>query len=180
MNTPGTLIPFGYTIPDAETRLQEMMNTPDTLLLDIRYRPASQYRPQWNKKRLLAQWGKRYTHSRELGNINYRDRSLPIVLLDPEPTITTAAHFLESGYTIVVMCTCKDYDTCHRKLVVELIQQRQASFLRCPECGGLLTRDPWGYPCIVDGQEVCETCMIVYELFHTKATQEMSEIELRA
>ncbi len=178
MSTSGKLIPFGYTIPDAETRLQEIMSIPDTLLLDIRFRPVSRYRPQWNKKQLIARWGKWYAHNRKLGNINYRDRSQLIVLVEPEPTITEVAYYLEGGYNVVVMCACKEYDTCHRKLVIELIQQRQVSFPHCPECGELLTRDPWGYPCIVEGQEVCETCMIVYELFHTKATQEMSEIEL--
>jgi len=177
MTTPGKLIPFGYTIPDAEKHLQEIMSDPETLLLDIRLRPVSRYRPQWNKSRLKAQWKGRYAHSRKLGNINYQDRSQPIVLLDPEPTITTAARYLEGGYTIVVICACKDEETCHRKLVVKLIQQRQASFPRCPDCGELLTRDPWGYPCIVEGQEVCETCMIVYEVFHTKATQDTSEVE---
>jgi len=151
--------------------LQEIMSTPDTLLLDIRYRPVSRYRPQWNKKRLLARWGKRYAHSSKLGNINYRDRTLPIVLVEPEPTITQVAYNLEGGYNIVVMCACKDEHTCHRTPVIELIQQRQASFPRCPECGELLTRDPWGYPCMIDGQEVCETCMIVYELFHTRAQE---------
>ena len=117
------------------------MSNPYTLLLDIRYRPISRYRPQWNKSRLQAQWGTRYKHCRTLGNINYKDRSQPIVLLDPEPTITIVAQHLESGNNIIVMCACKSHDECHRKPVIELIQQRQASFPRCPECGDVLTRD---------------------------------------
>ena len=178
MSIPGILIPFGYATSDAEPRLHELMSNPSTLLLDIRYRPISRYRPQWNKSRLQAQWGKRYKHCRTLGNINYKDRSLPIVLLDPEPTITIVAQHLEGGNNIIVMCACKSYDECHRKPVIEQVEQRrvdlkehleqwQASLPRCPECGDVLTRDAWGYPCIVEGQEVCETCMIVYELFHT-------------
>ncbi len=168
MSNPGRLIPFGYTIPDAETRLNDIMSDPGTLLLDIRSRPVSRYRPQWNKSRLKAQWGRRYAHSRNLGNINYKDRSLPIVLRAPEPSITTAARFLERGSTIVVVCACKDYDICHRKLVTELIEQRRASFPRCPECGDLLPPDFFGEPCVVEGRVVCETCMIVSDLFQRK------------
>jgi len=177
MTTVGKLIPFGYTTPDAEQHLHEIMGDPETLLLDIRLRPVSRYRPQWNKSRLKAEWKGRYAHCRTLGNVNYKDRSQPIVLLAPEPTITTIARYVEGGYTIVVMCACKDYDTCHRKTVIERIEQRRASFPRCPECGELLTRDPWGYPCIVEGQEVCETCMIVYELFHTNSKGHTSDVE---
>ncbi len=100
MSALGTLIPFGYAIPDAETRLNEIMSDPETLLLDIRSRPVSRYRPQWNKSRLKAQWGRR--------------------------------------------------------------------FARCPECGDLLTPDFFGEPCMVEGQVVCETCMIVSELFQRR------------
>ncbi len=174
MSALGTLIPFGYTISDAEIRLQEIMSNPGTLLLDIRSRPVSRYRPQWNKSRLKAQWGRRYAHTRNLGNINYKDRSLPIVLRAPEPSITTAARFLERGYSIVVLCACKDDATCHRKLVTELIEQRRASFARCPECGDLLTPDFFGEPCVAEGQVVCETCMIVSELFQRRGTYDDS------
>jgi len=30
---------------------------------------------------------------------------------------------LQHGYSVVLLCACKDYETCHRKVVAEMIQQ---------------------------------------------------------
>ena len=123
---PGTLYHCGYTAPGAEAEIEQFMRDPHTLLLDIRLRPLSRWRPMWNKKQLQARWGKRYLHCRDLGNVNYNDRSLPIVLCNPGPPLTLAAWCLGRGYSLVLLCACKEYVTCHRKVVVELLEQRLA------------------------------------------------------
>ena len=122
---PGTLYTLGYAIPGATVELEEMMLDTRVLLIDIRVRPQSRWWPVWNKKQLRARWVGRYTHEKRLGNINYRNRSLPVVLHGPhvEQAIMGAVDLLRQGYSLVLLCACKDYETCHRKVVAEMIQQ---------------------------------------------------------
>lgn len=121
---PGTLYTLGYATPGALAELEEVMQDESVLLIDIRLRAGSRWWPAWNKKQLRARWAGRYTHEKRLGNINYRDRSLPVVLHGPhiEQAIEGAVSLLQVGFSLVLLCACKDYDTCHRKVVAEMIQ----------------------------------------------------------
>ncbi len=121
----GTLYTLGYAAPGSSDALEELMTASEVLLVDIRLRPRSRWWPVWNKKQLRERWGSRYTHEKKLGNDNYRDRSLPVVLHGPSPeqSIAGAAALLQHGYSVVLLCACKDYETCHRKVVAEMIQQ---------------------------------------------------------
>ncbi len=124
-NVPGTLYTLGYATLGAMAELEERMRDVRVLLIDIRVRPQSRWWPVWNKKQLRARWAGRYTHEKRLGNINYRDRSLPVVLHGPnvEQAIEGAVGLLKVGFSLVLLCACKDYETCHRKVVAEMIQQ---------------------------------------------------------
>ena len=121
---PGTLYTLGYAAPGATDELEQVMLDASVLLIDIRVRPQSRWWPVWNKKQLRERWAGRYTHEKRLGNINYRDRSLPVVLHGPnvEQAIEGAVGLLQVGISLVLLCACKDYDTCHRKVVAEMIQ----------------------------------------------------------
>ena len=122
---PGTLYTLGYATPGAADELEEVMHDTSVLLIDVRVRPQSRWWPLWNKKQLRARWAGRYTHEKRLGNINYRDHSLPVVLHGPhvEQAIEGAVSLLRQGYSLLLLCACKEYDTCHRKVVAEMIQQ---------------------------------------------------------
>ena len=125
MVAPGTLYTLGYATPGAAVELEQVMQDASVLLIDIRERAQSRWWPHWNKKQLREKWGSRYTHEKKLGNVNRRDRSLPIVLRGPHPeqAIAGMVALLRHGYSLVLLCACKDYETCHRKVVAEMIQQ---------------------------------------------------------
>lgn len=63
----------------------------------------------------------RYLHIKNLGNVNYNQPGQPIQLLNPDEAVTQAVYSLRDGYSLLLLCACKDYERCHRKLVFELI-----------------------------------------------------------
>lgn len=115
----GKLVPFGYSVPGAAAHLETLMCDEQTYLVDIRSAPGSRRLPQWNKSVLQAKYGRRYLWLGEtLGNVNdHHDR--PIVLANPGAGIPRLINGLSKGYTLVLLCTCKQYETCHRRAVVE-------------------------------------------------------------
>jgi uncharacterized protein (DUF488 family) len=120
----GILYTLGYTHPDATTTLQTLMTSdPKMLLIDIRYSPRSRWFPQWSKKQLQASWGDRYQHMKALGNVNYHLADAPIQLLDPEMGIRWVVEQLQAGYSLILLCACREYDRCHRKVVEEQVMQ---------------------------------------------------------
>lgn len=132
----GVLYTFGYAGAGAGAgdALDAVMLAPMMLLVDIRLRPQSRYWPVWNKKHLLARWGSRYTHEKQLGNVNYKNRSLPVQLcgLRVEQAILGLVALLKQGYSVTLLCACRDFETCHRKVVAELIQHGMQGV--CPAC----------------------------------------------
>jgi uncharacterized protein (DUF488 family) len=120
----GTVQTLGYMHPDAATTLAAWMaSDPMTVLVDIRYSPRSRWRPQWTKKALEAAYGGRYIHVKAFGNVNYRDPVAPIRLLDPDAGVRWALKTLHAGYSLILLCACKEDDRCHRKTVATLIEQ---------------------------------------------------------
>lgn len=116
---------LGYATPDAGQRLYAMMEDDQMVLVDIRYRAGSRYRPEWNKGHLRARYGARYAHIPALGNVNYRkeDREKGIVLKDAEAGLEKLNKLVQAGYTPILLCACKDYETCHRKVVYDMLMQ---------------------------------------------------------
>jgi uncharacterized protein (DUF488 family) len=118
----GELFTVGYADPIGAARLEQLMSLPQTKLVDIRYSPRSRWRPEWNKKALLEKYGQHYTHLKALGNINYNKSSEPIQLADPAASIVECAQWLLQGWSLILLCACKNYEQCHRKVVYELLQ----------------------------------------------------------
>jgi hypothetical protein len=121
MTQPGTLATIGYLEPDAQARIEAFLARSRAYLVDIRLRPYLRFRPQWNRPALYARYRGRYVHLRGLGNVHYQDKRLPIHLLDPEPHIHHLAEHLTRGTSYLLLCACKDYERCHRKVVYERI-----------------------------------------------------------
>lgn len=115
----GKLIPFGYSVPGAAAHLETLMHDEQTYLVDIRYAPGSGRFPNWNKSVLQARYARRYLWLGEtLGNTNYNNDQ-PIVLANPGAGISRLINGLSKGYTLILLCTCEQYETCHRRTVVE-------------------------------------------------------------
>jgi hypothetical protein len=116
-----SLIPFGYTTPDAAARLDALMDGEQIMLVDIRYSTKSLKRPEWSMERLRARYGNRYLWLRSLGNVNYFTHG-SIQIAAPDIGIPRLLSGLEQGYTCVLLCTCTRYASCHRKVICELVQ----------------------------------------------------------
>lgn len=117
----GTLETIGYTEPNALQCIDRFLAYPRAYLVDIRYKPWSKWNPQWNREALKTRYPHRYIYQPGLGNLNYGHRDLPIQLADPAPHIAHLATMLIRGTSYLLLCACKDYEHCHRKLVYELV-----------------------------------------------------------
>jgi hypothetical protein len=82
--TPGTLYREGYASRRGADTIERLMRQARTQLLDIRRSPRSRWHPTWNRRALETTYGNRYRWDGRLGNLNYRDHKLPIVLADPQ------------------------------------------------------------------------------------------------
>lgn len=115
------VLTLGSNNPDAALKLQQWMSNPRALLIDIRYAPTSRF-GQWRIHFLQNLYGERYQWEGELlGNINY-DNDDPIVIADPEIGIRRLMHYLAEGFDLILLCGCRDYTICHRKVVVDLLR----------------------------------------------------------
>ena len=130
----GEIILFGYGAFIAEesagiAHLDKLMRDPYTKIADVRLKPYSPDFIIWNGGMLKNRYGydatgkSRYVHIEELGNLNYRkeDREKGFALQDKEIGLSRLILALSFGWRLVVLCGCKYYDSCHRKLVAQLL-----------------------------------------------------------
>jgi hypothetical protein len=72
---------------------------------------------------LIETYGDRYGWFGEtLGNINYRNGG-PIRLVNPDLGIAYLVDLLQQGHNLLPFCGCANYETCHRHLVIEMLQK---------------------------------------------------------
>lgn len=88
-------------------------------IVDVRISPRSR-NPVWNKGRLSEALGATYVHLPELGNVNYKGG--PIQLKAPQVGTQKAQMLLQKG-AILLMCVCKDWETCHRNTAAALLSE---------------------------------------------------------
>ena len=116
----GYIIPFGYAAGGVSA-LERLMEDERAYLVDIRLSPRSRWQA-FNKQALQARWRSRYLHLPELGNVHYNNGH-PIKIANPDQGIARLVNGLSQGYTIVLMCGCVEYESCHRRTVVHLVQE---------------------------------------------------------
>ncbi|GAB4528483.1 MAG: hypothetical protein OHK0046_47350 [Anaerolineae bacterium] len=87
----------------------------DAVLVDVRIRPWSQ-QEEYQKPQLQALFGPHYQHIPELGNLNYKGGE--VLLQDVEHGTVELLKVLRDS-PAVVMCACWNYETCHRRNVVD-------------------------------------------------------------
>jgi uncharacterized protein (DUF488 family) len=117
----GKLYTVGYAGLEGAEQLQGLF-AQQVLIVDIRYYPASRWRPEWSRKRLMERFTTNYCHVRELGNVNYQSSSLPIELVDAAAGVSWIAGLLQAGRDVCLLCACADWKNCHRRVVAELLQ----------------------------------------------------------
>lgn len=119
------VIPFGYSAPNATQTLDVLMAQDSrAILVDIRYSTVSRNKPAWSHDALQAKYGNRYLWIKDLGNVNYFQHGMPIKIANAERGIPRLVTGLERGYTLIPLCTCANYDTCHRRVVVEMLREK--------------------------------------------------------
>lgn len=115
-----TLFSLGYLNPGALALLQEQV-AKGALILDIRLVAASRWRPEFSGKRLRERFGPSYQRLPELGNDNYQQQSMPIVLHNPDRGIPQLLALLKQQ-DVCLLCRCQQFATCHASVVVAKIQ----------------------------------------------------------
>jgi Protein of unknown function, DUF488 len=129
-HAPGTLYREGYAGRKGADTIKRLMQQERIQLLDIRLSPRSHWYPAWNRYALSATYGDAYRWEGRLGNLNYRDHSLPIVLADGhEEAIQEAAIQLLEGDSLLLMCACSNPSRCHGTIVAKLIQDAVGELL---------------------------------------------------
>lgn len=113
---------LGYAVPGAEQTLETLMQDAGVHLIDTRYKPYSRI-PGWVGSVLGEKYGARYHWAGAyLGNLHYKGG--PILLANTDVGIRGLCTYLSEGKDLILLCGCKDYERCHRKVIIELLQQQ--------------------------------------------------------
>jgi uncharacterized protein (DUF488 family) len=112
-----TIYTLGYTGANAD-EIQQLVEQHDWWMVDIRMSATSR-QPKWTKKALVERFGERYVHLPAFGNKNYKSGGA-IVLADPDAGLRATTALMVSK-PVVLMCACRNVDTCHRKTAAEFI-----------------------------------------------------------
>lgn len=137
----GTLYTVGYSNPADRSRLDQLMQDPRRLLVDIRFSPRSRPHPDFCREQLHTRFNVteqahlpealrrvRYIWYQALGNRNYANGK-SIHLDDPERGIPQVVASLREGRDVILLCACSDERRCHRLLVARLVQDALAALL---------------------------------------------------
>jgi len=118
---PHTLYTAGYTgvSPDDLFNATVLLNA---VLVDIRYSPWSR-NPDWIQAAMEDRFADRYFYVKELGNVNYNKPEEGIRLYDVETGLRRVALIIKK-FPVILLCACKQHDTCHRRVAAEEMQQR--------------------------------------------------------
>ncbi len=117
---------IGYSQPGARLVLDTLVWQEGWIVLDIRQVAVSTW-ADWTERSLIQRYGPSYVHVPTLGNLNYRNHRLPIVLADAATGMQQVMQRLAEGRRCLLLCGCKDYRTCHRATVAHLLQQEGVS-----------------------------------------------------
>lgn len=99
--------------------LAEMVDRLELDVIDVRLSPRSRA-SGWNRRRLAALLGARYRHLPAWGNLNYQNGG-PIEIADPDAGLAAVE---TSARTPLLLCVCATYETCHRRVLAELLGER--------------------------------------------------------
>lgn len=116
------VITTAYTLVRPQD-LADLAELGDALVVDIRLRARS-WVPAYRGYALRRELGERYIHIPELGNVNYRDRDLPIEIADLEGGIAKLRAAANGHRAAVLLCGCRELETCHRRVVAEELSRR--------------------------------------------------------
>ncbi len=113
--------PVGYSAGGSQKYIERLMSDAKVLLIDTRLKPYS-WRVEWRQVALQDMYGERYRIAgRVLGNRNYQGGPIDIVNL--AVGIRGLQMYLDEGWDLIILCECCAWNTCHRKVIVERLQE---------------------------------------------------------
>lgn len=132
--TLGSLWTFGYGTVKDYTALHELLDPLGVdRIVDIRLNPSSGL-SMWSWPRDgLTRAGFRYDWLRGLGNLRYRGDGVQIA--DPTDIRYVLAE-LRGGQDVALMCACGKVESCHRRVVAELIRAQEPGLRIIHRTGG--------------------------------------------
>lgn len=113
-----TLYTLGYTGTKPEHILSAAQQL-GALVVDCRYSPRSRA-VQWTGAGFRRLLGERYLHLPSLGNLNYKGDG-PILINKPAEGVPQVQKLLQTQ-PVILLCVCKEFCTCHRTVVADLIK----------------------------------------------------------
>jgi len=118
----GRVATIGYHQPQAWQIVTCMVCEHGWHLVDIRYNRRS-YLEEWSGASLRRHFHHSYHAVHELGDVNQLAPANPIQLLDPATGLAKVTTWVEAGMDCLLLCSCPDWQHCHRRLVASLLQQ---------------------------------------------------------
>ncbi len=118
---PDKIATIGSHQPEAWQIISSMVEEQDWHLLDIRY-DRNSYWTKWSERALRQEFGQRYHPLPELVNLYELEPDHPARLVDPTAGLAKVTAWLDTGINCLLMCRCLDWQHCHRKQVVTLLQ----------------------------------------------------------
>lgn len=117
----------GYSGKSA-AQLQEKARELNAPVLDIRLVPWSQWQFEWRRYALEQRFGaKGYFVLSAWGNLNYKpeDRSKGYAPQDWDAGMRIFQAILSStgAENFILLCGCREYETCHRRVVAERLRE---------------------------------------------------------
>lgn len=130
---PGSLATIGYAASYAQSDLDDVLiANARACIIDTRKTPWCRWSEKWTRPALERRYKKRYRYAGDvLGNINHGTPNAPIVLANEAAGIPWLIKGLEQGVTLILLCGCVSYDTCHRKVIYDKVKAELAD--RLPE-----------------------------------------------
>lgn len=114
-----TVYHIGYSKHGTEQSLESIMSNENVHLIDTRHKAYSRI-PWATGDALNAKYGRRYHNAgKYLGNTNHADKGGPIQIANLELGIKGLCRYIDEQKTLVLLCGCKEYEACHRRVIVE-------------------------------------------------------------
>jgi hypothetical protein len=116
------IYPIGYSTPGARERIDELLESPKTLLIDTRITPWS-WNDEWKGEALKARYGEKYRYAGKFLGNTAKDLGL-IRIADIETGLRGLMTYLYEGYDLILLCQCKKFNNCHVSTIVDDLLDR--------------------------------------------------------
>lgn len=121
----GAVATFGYSSKEMNVARELawiMEVNAQAYLIDTRLTPWCTWSKLWQRPTLKQQYTDHYIWKGDwLGNVNHAQPDLPIQLADELQGIPWLIRGLEKGFTLILLCGCSVYQTCHRKVIYDKV-----------------------------------------------------------